>query len=159
MRPLWITYYDVCCQKQYFASCTSPKMDLVYPLKFCRRIVFNFSWDSCCTQEKWKTKVMQHLGWGGGGQTRCVIGDAQMETKLWCVLLIITVVRAFRVFVLNKVSFESEFGLCYFVTDWVIRLISVLTSRSYGKFTLMTSLYRMLVEIAMIILMPAKGAL
>ena len=48
---------------------------------------------------------------------------------------------------------------CYFVTDWVIRLISVLTLRSYGKFTLMTRLYRMLVEIAMIIFMPAKGAL
>ena len=38
-----------------------------------------------------------------------------MENRLWCVVLIITVVRAFGVFVLNKVSFESEFGLlfCY----------------------------------------------
>ena len=62
-------------------------------------------------------------------------------------------------FVLNKVSFESEFGLCYFVIDWVIRLISVLTLRSYRKFTLVTKLYRMLVETAMIILITAKVAI
>ena len=28
------------------------------------------------------------VGGGGGRQTRCVIGDAQMESRLWCVLLI-----------------------------------------------------------------------
>ena len=28
----------------------------------CIRIVFNFSWDGCNTQEKWKTKDMQNFG-------------------------------------------------------------------------------------------------
>ena len=32
------------------------------PIKFCMSIVFNFSWDGCNTQEKWKTKVMQNFG-------------------------------------------------------------------------------------------------
>ena len=109
-----------------------------------------------------KNKSYATFGVGGGG-VRCPnkvcywrCAKWRLDYGVYC--LIITVVSAFGVFVLNKVSFESEFGLCYFVTDWVIRLISVLTSRSYGKFTFMTSLYRMLVEIAMIILMPAKGA-
>ena len=131
------------------------------PPKILQKDCFQFLLGRLLYPGKMKNKSYATFGVGGGGvrcQTRCVIGDAQMETRLWCVLLIITVVSAFGVFVLNKVSFESEFGLCYFVTDWVIRLISVLTSRSYGKFTFMTSLYRMLVEIAMIILMPAKGA-
>ena len=30
-----------------FATCTSPKMHLVCPQKFCMSIVFNFSWDDC----------------------------------------------------------------------------------------------------------------
>ena len=25
-------------------------------------LIFNFSWDGCNTEEKWKTKVMQNLG-------------------------------------------------------------------------------------------------
>ena len=46
----------------------------------CISIVFNFSWDDCNTQEKWRTKVMQNLGEGGGGrgQARCIMGDVQM---------------------------------------------------------------------------------
>ena len=40
------------------------------PPKFCMSIVFNFSWNSCNTQEKWKTKVMQNFG----GQIRCIMG-------------------------------------------------------------------------------------
>ena len=54
------------------------KMDLVYPIKFCIRIVFNFSWDSCNTHEKWKTKVMQHLGGGWSNKEdfwRCASGE------------------------------------------------------------------------------------
>ena len=43
-------------------------------LKFCISIVFNFSWDGCSTQEKWKTKVMQNFG----GQIRCIMGDVQV---------------------------------------------------------------------------------
>ena len=38
-----------------FATCTSPIMHLIFPPpppKFCVRIVFNFSWDSCNTQER-----------------------------------------------------------------------------------------------------------
>ena len=45
-----------------FATCTSPIMHLICPPKFCISIVFNFSLDSCNTQEKWKTKVIQNLG-------------------------------------------------------------------------------------------------
>ena len=37
-------------------------MHLVYPAKFCRAIVFDFSWDDCYTQEKLETTVMQNLG-------------------------------------------------------------------------------------------------
>ena len=44
------------------------------PAKFCIRIVFNFFWDSCNTQEKWKTKVMQNLG----EKIRCIMGDVQV---------------------------------------------------------------------------------
>ena len=40
-------------------------MHLVYLPKFCISIVFNFSWDGCNTQGKWKRKVMQ--SWAGGG--------------------------------------------------------------------------------------------
>ena len=45
-----------------------------------------------------KNKGYATFGVGGGGQTRCIIGDAQMESRLWCVVLIITVVSAFGVF-------------------------------------------------------------
>ena len=45
--------------------------------KFCVSIVFNFSWDGCNTQEKWKTQVMQNLG----GQIRCIMGDVQEENR------------------------------------------------------------------------------
>ena len=45
----------------------------------CMRIVFNFSWDHCNTQEKLKTKVMQTLaGAGGGGSViheKCANGE------------------------------------------------------------------------------------
>ena len=37
-------------------------MHVICPPKFCITIVFNLSWDSCNTQEKWKTKVMQNFG-------------------------------------------------------------------------------------------------
>ena len=49
-----------------FATRTSPIMHLIWPPKFCISIVFNFSWDGCYIQEKWKTKVMQ-IFFGGGG--------------------------------------------------------------------------------------------
>ena len=51
-----------------FAICGSPIMHLVCPpppkkKKNCIIIVFNFSWDNCNSQEKWKTKVFQNF-WG-----------------------------------------------------------------------------------------------
>ena len=57
-----------------FATCTSPIMHLICPLKFCISIVFNFSCDGYNTQEKWKTKVMQN----SRGQIRCIMGDVQV---------------------------------------------------------------------------------
>ena len=66
------------------AICTSPVIHPFAPPPprpppptFCTIIVFSFSWDDCNTQEKWKTKVIQlciFVG-GGGGGTRCIIGD------------------------------------------------------------------------------------
>ena len=49
-------------------------LPFICPPKFCISIVFNFSWDGCSTQEKWKTKVVQNFG----GQIRCIMGDAQV---------------------------------------------------------------------------------
>ena len=55
-------------------TCTFPIMYHICPPKFCISIVFNFSWDGCNTQEKWKTKVMQSLWW----QIRCIMGNVQV---------------------------------------------------------------------------------
>ena len=44
------------------------------PPKFDISIVFNFSWDVCNTQEKWKTKVMQNFG----GHLRCIMGSVEV---------------------------------------------------------------------------------
>ena len=44
-----------------FAICPSPIIHLVCPPQCCIRMVFNFAWDDCNTQEKLKTKVMQNL--------------------------------------------------------------------------------------------------
>ena len=57
-----------------YATCTSPIMHLICLPKFCISIVFNFSWDGCDTQQKWKTKVMQNFE----GQIRCIMGDVQV---------------------------------------------------------------------------------
>ena len=67
-----------------YPTCTNPMMHLICPPKFCKSIVFNFSWDGCTTQEKWKTKVMQNL-WGGegvgGGHIRCITGNVQVACR------------------------------------------------------------------------------
>ena len=44
------------------------------PPQFCISIVFNSSWDSYNTQEKWITKVMQSF-WGGEGGRWCALGE------------------------------------------------------------------------------------
>ena len=44
-----------------FAICSSPIIHLVCPPQCCIRMVFNFAWDDCNTQEKLKPKVMQNL--------------------------------------------------------------------------------------------------
>ena len=49
-------------------------LPFICPPKFCISIVFNFSWDGCSTQEKWKTKVVQN----SGGQIRCIMEDVQV---------------------------------------------------------------------------------
>ena len=61
-----------------YATCTSSKMHLICRPKFCVSIVFNFTWDGCNTQEKWKTKVMQKFG----GQLRCIMADVQVAYYL-----------------------------------------------------------------------------
>ena len=52
------------------------------PPKFCLSIAFNFSCDGCKTQDKWKTKVMQNLG-GGGGQLRRIMGNVEVACSLF----------------------------------------------------------------------------
>ena len=53
-------------------------MHLFCPLKkFCISIVFNFSWDGCDTQEKWKTKVMQNFR----GQIRCLLRGTRLNNQ------------------------------------------------------------------------------
>ena len=42
--------------------------------QFCISIVFNFSWDGCNTQEKWKKEIMKNLG----DQITCIMGDVQV---------------------------------------------------------------------------------
>ena len=55
------------CNK--YTSCCPPKF-------FCIKIVFNFSWNDCNTQEKLKAKVMQY---SGGKQGVRIMGDVQMD--------------------------------------------------------------------------------
>ena len=64
-------------QPSPYAICTSPIMHLICPPKCCISTVFNFSWDSCNTQEKGKTKVMQNFG----GQKRCIMGDVLVANR------------------------------------------------------------------------------
>ena len=49
-------------------------MHSICPPKFCIRIVLNLSWDSCNTQGKWKTKLMQNFVW----QLRCIMGNVEV---------------------------------------------------------------------------------
>ena len=53
-------------------------MHLICPPKFCISLFFNFTWDSCNIQEKWKRKDVQNLG----GQIRGIMGDVQVAYYL-----------------------------------------------------------------------------
>ena len=50
-EPVYVVVQFCSC-----ATCTSPILHLICPAKFCTSIVFNFSWDSFNTQEKWNEK-------------------------------------------------------------------------------------------------------
>ena len=58
-------------------KCTFQKEYPPPPTYVCISIIFNFSWNHCHNFEKQKTKVIQRFFWGWG-QTRCIMGDAQM---------------------------------------------------------------------------------
>ena len=56
---------------------------LPHAQKFCISIVFNFSWEGCHTQEKWKTFVEDFFFGGGGGvQIRCIMGNVKVANRL-----------------------------------------------------------------------------
>ena len=65
-----------------YSACTSPIMNLICAppppqkkkKKFLISIFLKFSWDGCNTQEKWRTKVMQHFGGGRGGANKVHYG-------------------------------------------------------------------------------------
>ena len=75
-------------QCNIYATCASPIMHLICPLKCCISMVFDFSWDGCNIQEKWKTKVIQNFVL----KMRCITGDGQVtynticsiKRPLWC---------------------------------------------------------------------------
>ena len=71
------TYAKIKLYRIMYATCISSKMQLICPPKFCITIVFNFSWDGCSTQEKWKKKIMQNFG----GQISCIMGDVQVRIE------------------------------------------------------------------------------
>ena len=61
-----------------YATCTFPIMHFISPPKFCISIVFNFSWDGCNTQEKWKTMLMQNFG----RQKWCIMRDVKVAYRV-----------------------------------------------------------------------------
>ena len=54
------------------ATSTFPIMLLICSPKSCISIVFNFSWDGCNTQGKWKATWLCRI-WAGG--IRCIMGN------------------------------------------------------------------------------------
>ena len=127
---LWLRVRAFCIQKQYkcselfkslkkvkkigYDTRTSLIMHLIYPppppppAKFCIRIVFNFSWDSCNTQDKWKTKVMQNLG----EKIKCIMGDVQVAYGKF-VLRFYSVESSWVWTVILQLSWRFLVILCY----------------------------------------------
>ena len=64
------------------------------PPKILQKDCFQFLLGQLLYPGEMKNKSYATFGLGGGRQTRCVIGDAQMESRLWCVLLIAELHRA-----------------------------------------------------------------
>ena len=81
-EPVYVVVQFCSC-----ATCTSPILHLICPAKFCTSIVFNFSWDSCNTQEKWKEKKKKRLCKNFGRQIRCFMGDVQVAYGLISIFL------------------------------------------------------------------------
>ena len=79
-------------------------MHLICSPKFCMSVVFNSSWDSFNTQEKWKTKAMQNFG----GQIRCVMGDVQVANAKTSKHLQIFVLRGWQVHVFVSTSWQCK---------------------------------------------------
>ena len=68
-RWFWIRHFHI--------SHNAPYLPLPPPEKrLCISIVFNLSWDIRNNQEKWKTKVMEHLG--GGEQIMCIMENVKV---------------------------------------------------------------------------------
>ena len=65
---------DEICLISSYATCTSPTMHLIYPLKVCITFVFHFPWVLQPSQEKLKTMLMQNLE----GQIRCIMGNLEL---------------------------------------------------------------------------------
>ena len=73
-------------EKGVFLTCTSPKMHLVWPPKFCLSIVFN-SLGTAVILRKIKNKVCAIIYLffffrGEGVKTRCIMGDVQMANSI-----------------------------------------------------------------------------
>ena len=78
-------YYGIFL-KGVFLTCTSPKMHLVWPPKFCLSIVFN-SLGTAVILRKIKNKVCAIIYLffffrGEGVKTRCIMGDVQMANSI-----------------------------------------------------------------------------
>ena len=71
-----VLYVQSCCvaNLNLFVTCTSPKMHIICPPKFCISIVLNFCWDGVIPRRNENQKIMQNFG----GQTRCIMGDVQV---------------------------------------------------------------------------------
>ena len=62
---------------------TLPITNLVYPLKFCIRIVFAFSWDDCNTQGNEKQRLCKILGLNKMCYWQCENSERQRRRKMF----------------------------------------------------------------------------
>ena len=71
--PVWYVFFAKCLVSDAYL----PFIHSVCPPKFCISIkfVFKFFWDIQSSQEKFKMMLMQNFG----GQTKCIMGNVEME--------------------------------------------------------------------------------